>query len=323
VARTALNNGVTWLGVACLGEAITLRRAGIEAPILILGFTPPWQAREAVLQRITTTVFSERVARALSDAAVDLEREARVHVKVDTGMGRLGLLPDQVLPFVREISELPALNVEGIFTHFSDADAEDLDYTCGQLAQFDQVLEDLRQQDLLPPKIHAANSAAILRLPQSHYSMVRLGMAMYGLDPSTAAPCPEGFTPALTYKCQVAQVKTLDEGSYVSYGRTFRTERRSRIAVIPVGYADGFRRAPKHWGQVLVGGARAPIVGRVCMDQTMIDVTDIPGVRQGDEVVLIGQQGTERITADEVARRLGTINYEVVSEILARVPRVI
>jgi alanine racemase len=238
-------------------------------------------------------------------------------------MGRLGLLPHRVLPFVREIAELPALKVEGIFTHFSDADAEDLDYTHRQLAQFDQVLENLRQHDILPPRVHAANSAAILRLPQSHYNMVRLGMAMYGLDPSLAAPCPEDFRPALTFKCQVAQVKTLEEGSYISYGRTFRTKRRSRIAVIPVGYADGFRRAPNHWGEVLVRGARAPIVGRVCMDQTMIDVTDIPGVRQSDEVVLIGQQGTERITADEVARRLGTINYEIVSEILARVPRVV
>jgi alanine racemase len=146
---------------------------------------------------------------------------------------------------------------------------------------------------------------------------------MYGLAPSPAVPLPQGFQPALSFKCQVAQVKELPTGSYLSYGRTFCTERPSRVAVIPVGYADGFRRGPHHWGEVLVRGQRAPIVGRVCMDQTMLDVTDIPGVRQGDEVVLIGRQGNDEITVDEVARRLGTINYEVVSEILARVPRVV
>jgi alanine racemase len=153
--------------------------------------------------------------------------------------------------------------------------------------------------------------------------MVRLGIALYGLAPSLHAPCPPDFRPALSFKCQVAQVKELPVGSFVGYGRAFRAARPTRIAVIPVGYADGFRRGPSNWGTVLVRGQRAPLVGRVCMDQTMIDVTDIPGVRAGDEVVLIGRQGTDEITVDEVARQLGTINYEVVSEILARVPRVV
>jgi alanine racemase len=173
------------------------------------------------------------------------------------------------------------------------------------------------------PLVHAANSAAILTLPESHFSMVRLGIAMYGLHPSQQVPCPPDFRPALAFKTQIAQVKTLPPGSFVSYGNTYQTAGERRIAVIPVGYADGFRRAPRHWGQVLVRGQRAPIVGRVCMDQTMIDVTAIPDARQGDEVVLIGEQGGERLTTEEVAERLGTINYEVVSEILARVPRVV
>ena len=323
VARTALNNGATWLGVACLSEASDLRRAGIEAPILILGYTPAWQAREAVLTEVATTVFTQEVAEALSRAAVDLGRTARLHVKVDTGMGRLGLLPQEVLPFLRQVSALPGVQVEGIFSHLSDADAEDLNYTRGQLACFEEVLASLRAHRLLPPHVHLANSAAILRLPESHYNMVRLGIALYGLAPSPAVPCPPGFRAALSFKCQVAQVKDLPAGSDIGYGRTFRTARPSRIAVIPVGYADGFRRGPTHWGEVLVRGQRAPIVGRVCMDQTMIDVTDIPAVRQGDEVVLIGSQGDEQISADQVARRLGTVNYEVVSEILARVPRVV
>jgi len=323
VARTALNNGATWLGVACIGEALTLRHAGIRAPILSLGYTPPWQVRQAVLNDITVTLFDAQVARALSRAGGDLGRRARAHVKVDSGMGRLGQLPENVLPFVREIHALPNLELDGILTHMSSADDTDLAYTHGQLARFEGVLDDLRDDGLLPRRIHAANSACILRLPESWYNMVRLGIAMYGLDPSPDCPCPPEMLPALSFKCQVAQVKTLPPGSDISYGRTYTTTRTSRIAVIPVGYADGFRRAPQHWGEVLVRGARAPIVGRVCMDQTMIDVTDIPGVRQGDEVVLIGTQGDERITADEVAASLGTINYEVISEILARVPRVV
>ena len=323
VARTALNNGASWLGVACVGEAVTLRRAGIESPILTLGFTPAWQAREAILHDVTTTVFSIEVAHSLARAGADLDRRARVHVKVDTGMGRLGLFPNEVVPFTQGLQDLANLEVDGIFTHFSSADDADLSYTRWQIERFDEVLADLREGQLLPRHIHAANSAAVLRLRESHYNMVRPGIALYGLSPSREARCPVDFRSALTLKCQIAQVKTYEAGAYISYGRTFRTERVSRIAVIPVGYADGFRRAPHHWQEVLVRGHRAPIVGRVCMDQTMIDVTQIPGVRQGDEVVLIGAQGREEISIGQVAERLGTINYEVVSEILARVPRMV
>jgi len=170
--------------------------------------------------------------------------------------------------------------------------------------------------------VHAANSAAVFAFPQSHFNMVRPGVAIYGLDPSPDVPCPDGFEPALSFKTQVAQVKGLPSGSYVSYGCTYRTSGPTRVAVIPVGYADGFRRGPRTWGEVLVKGQRAPVVGSVCMDQSLIDVTHIPGVKEGDDVVLIGEQGGDRISVREVAERLGTINYEVVSEILARVPRV-
>jgi alanine racemase len=308
--------------VASINEGIVLRQHGIAAPILVLGFTPAWQARELVLHDLTATVFDLDVARALSRAARGLSNQIPVHVKVDTGMGRLGLLPDQVAPFVLALLELPGLHLEGIFTHFSVADS-DPDYTRWQVDRFRQVLNDLAEAGVEIPVVHAANSAAILSLPESHFGMVRLGIAMYGLHPSADAPCPPDFRPALAFKTQVAQVKTLSPGSYVSYGNAYQTSGEQRIAVIPVGYADGFRRAPRHWGEVLVRGQRAPIVGRVCMDQTMLDVTAIPGVRQGDEVVLIGEQGPERITAEDVAERLGTINYEVVSEILARVPRVV
>lgn len=322
VARTALNNGAKCLGVACLGEAVELRRAGIAAPILSLGFTPAWQAREAVLHDITMALFSLDVARALSRAAGDLRARARVHVKVDTGMGRLGLLPNDVVPFVRAIHDLPNLDVEGVFTHFATADSADQTHARVQLDAFRGVLHDLDEAGFSFRYVHAANSAATLSLPESRFNMVRPGIAMFGLNPSPDVPCPPDFQRALAFKCQVAQVKELPPGSCVSYGCDYHTSGRQRIAVIPVGYADGFRRAPEHWGEVLVKGQRAPIVGRVCMDQTMVDVTHISDVRQGDEVVLIGRQGQEEITAEEVAASLGTINYEVVSEILARVPRV-
>ena len=321
VARTALNNGAQWLGVACLGEAIALRQSGITAPILVLGYTPAWQARDAVLHDVTVTLFALDTAQALARAAASLGRSASCHLKVDTGMGRLGLLPGDVVPLAQVLSTLPLLHVDGIFTHLASADELDLSYALHQLSLFEAVLADLRQANLLPRCIHAANSAALLRLPQSRYNLVRPGIALYGLNPASTAPCPADFWHALSFKCQIAQIKELPPGSAVSYGCAFITQRPSRVAVIPVGYADGFRRGPRNWGYVLVGGQRAPIVGRVCMDQTMIDVTDIPSVSQGDEVVLIGSQGQETLTVDQVADQLGTINYEVVAEILARVPR--
>jgi alanine racemase len=329
VAQTALTNGVDVLGVACLNEAAALRRADITGPILILGYTPAWQAREAVLNDVTVTVFSLDVAKALSRAAADLNSDVKVHVKVDTGMGRLGLLPGDVVGFVRELQGLPGIVVEGIFTHLAVADAPDArgepgwghEYTERQLASFCRVLQELEENDIEFRHVHAANSAAAISYPESRFNMVRPGIAIFGLDPSPQVPCPEGFEPALSFKTQVAQVKELPVGSYVSYGCTYKTEGQARIAVIPVGYADGFRRSPRNWGEVLVKGRRAPVVGTVCMDQSMVDVTPIDDVRQGDEVVLIGQQGGDRITVGEVADRLGTINYEVVSEILARVPR--
>jgi alanine racemase len=323
VARTALNNGASFCGVASVNEAIRMRESGVDAPILVLGYTPAWLAKQALLHDITLTLYDTDVARAFSRAAADLRRTARVHIKVDTGMGRLGLLPEQMLSFVQEIRDLPGLDLEGIFTHFSVADDKELEYTRWQTERFLKVLGRLTAIGANFRVIHCANSAALLRLPGARFNMVRLGLAMYGLQPSPHVQLPEGFRPALTWKTTIAQVKSLPSGSYVSYGNTYQTTTEETIAVIPVGYADGFRRAPTRWESVLVRGQRAPIVGRVCMDQTMINVSHIPNVRVGDEVVLIGSQGDDAITAEEVADWLGTVNYEVVSEILARVPRVV
>jgi len=323
VARTAINNGVSYCGVASVNEAVRLRDGGINTPILVLGYTPPWLARKAILEGITLTLYDADIARALSRAAIDLQRTATVHIKVDTGMGRLGLLPEQVVPFIEEIRSLPGLDLAGIFSHFSVADDPSLEYTRLQLSRFREVLDNLAEIDVFFRTIHCANSAATLRLPESRFNTVRLGLVMYGLQPSPHVSLPAGFRPALTWKTTIAQVKTLPPGSYVSYGNTYQTQGEETIAVIPVGYADGFRRAPTRWQAVLVRGQRAPIVGRVCMDQTMINVSHISNIRVGDEVVLIGRQGEDEISAEEVAGWLGTINYEVVSEILARVPRIV
>ena len=351
VARTALNNGAGYCGVASLNEATALRAANIDEPILVLGYTPAWHAREALMRDVTVTLYDLDIARALSRAALELRRTAKVHIKVDSGMGRLGLLPDQAAAFIRAVAQLPGIQIEGVFTHFSCADSDPA-YTHVQLERFLGVIREIGDSglgigdeglEMRDPSLaiessivnhqssiryfHAANSAATLTMPEARLNMVRVGLATYGLSPFAPAPLPPvaqalNLRPALAWKTTLAQVKQLPAGHPVSYGATYHCPTERLIAVIPVGYADGFRRGPANFGEVLVRGQRAPIVGRVCMDQTMIDVTDIPGARIGDEVVLIGHQGAQAITAEDVAARIGTINYEVVSAILPRVPRV-
>jgi alanine racemase len=324
VARTVLRNGASWLGVATVSEAVPLRDAGIDAPILVFGYIAPWQAREVVRLDLRATVYSLDAAHALARAARDLEREVRVHVKIDTGMARLGLRAEDVesiVAFFSALRELGGLVVEGVFTHFATADSADQTYAIRQLDRFQTVLDALEVHGLRPPIVHAANSAALLTLPESRFDLVRPGIALYGLAPSDEVQLPAGFRPALAFKTQVAQVKTIPPGDGISYGATYVTSTPMHIAVLPVGYADGFRRSPASWGEVLIRGQRAPLVGRVCMDQCMVNVGHIPSVRPGDEVVLIGRQGDDELSAEAVAARLGTIAYEVVAELLARVPR--
>src|SRR2546421_2798788 len=325
VARTVLHNGASMLGVATISEAAPLREAGVNAPILVFGYVPPWQMREAVRLGLTVTLYSVESAQALARAALALRQTVKVHVKVDSGMGRLGIRAEQVeevLALVHEILAQSNLELEGIFTHFAMADTVDQAHVRIQLARFQEVLLTLEQQGLRPPLVHAANSAAMISLPEARFDMVRPGIALYGLDPSDEVYLPERFRPALAFKTQVAQVKVIPAGECISYGCTYITEHPTRVAVLPVGYADGFRRAPANWGSVLIHGQEAPILGRVCMDQCMVDVSQILQTRVGDEVVLIGRQGQATLTAEQVAQRLGTSNYEVVSAILARVPRV-
>ncbi|HWS82900.1 MAG TPA: alanine racemase, partial [Ktedonobacteraceae bacterium] len=325
VARTVLHNGASMLGVATVSEAVPLREANISAPILVFGYVPLWQMREAMRLDVCVTLYSTEAAYALSRAALDLSKTVKVHVKVDTGMGRLGVHHEQtseIVALMRLIKLLPGLELEGLYTHFAQADAEDKTHVHLQLERFQRVLHALRELGLRPPIVHAANSAAMLALPATHFDMVRPGIAIYGLQPSPEVHLPDSFRPALSFKTQVSQVKWLPAGEGISYGGIYVTTRPTRIAVLPVGYADGFRRAPTTWGTVLIHAQEAPILGRVCMDQCMVDVTNIPQTRMGDEVVLIGRQSEATLTAEQVAEHLGTINYEVVSEILARVPRV-
>jgi Alr-MurF fusion protein len=324
VAHTTLQNGASWCGVACVPEGQVLRQAGIDAPTLVLGYTPAWQAREAIGLDLSITVFDLDTAQSLSRAAQAVERPARVHVKVDTGMHRLGLAPAEVPAFLTALRDLPGLQVEGLFTHLATADdlsTEGRVFTERQLASFARLVDRLVAEGLRPPLVHVANSAVLLTRPDARYDLVRPGIAFYGLGPSADVGSAE-LRPALAWKTQVAQVRELAAGDGLGYGHAWRAARGSRVATIPVGYADGFRRGPTTWAHVLVRGQAAPVVGRVSMDQSTIDVTDIPGVRQGDEVVLIGRQGDAAINVETVAGWLGTISYEVVAEILARVPRV-
>ncbi|MFN8486993.1 MAG: alanine racemase [Caldilineaceae bacterium] len=319
--------GADRLAVATLVEGIELRQGGIQAPILVLGYTPPWLAAEAVHYNLTTTVYDDELLAALDQAAIP-NRPVLVHLKVNTGMNRLGLGAAEALGFLEAARRFTQVQVEGIFTHFATSDLADKTFAQAQFACFRDLLAQLAAQDLRPPLAHAANSAAMLTLPETYLDMVRSGIALYGLHPDAdETRLPAGFRPVLSWKAQVAQVRHLPAGESVSYGREFVAPHPMMIAVIPVGYADGFPRRPLHWQSVLIHGQPAPILGRVCMDQTMVDVTAISTeqepVKQGDEVVLIGRQGNAELNVDEVAARLRTNNYDVVSRILARVPRLI
>ena len=329
VARILQEAGVHSFAVACLGEALELRAGGIVSPILVLGYTPPWQAPEAAGAQVTLTVFDAETAAGMAAqvAAQVTAQPLVVHVKVNTGMNRLGVQPDDAPALLVYLRTLPTLIVEGIFTHFATSDEVDRSYAELQFSRFSALLQRLEAAGLRPAVAHAANSAALLTMPHTHLDLVRSGIALYGLDPDREqCPLPPGFAPALSWKASVTRVGDLEAGDSVSYGREFVATHRMRVAAIPVGYADGFPRKPHTWGSVLLRGQAAPILGRVCMDQSVVDVTRIEAaggpVRQGEEVMLLGHQGDACISAEEASARVQTNNYDIVSRILARVPRV-
>lgn len=321
VARAALFAGASRLAVARVVEGVQLRREGIAAPILVLGYSMPAEAIVGVDHDLTLTVTEAHVAEQVSARAVARGRSAAVHVKVDTGMGRFGLLPDEVVPFLRRIAALPGLRLEGIFTHFAAADAADRTYTRHQFAVFQEVLEAAQAAGIALSLRHAANSAAALSLPETHLDAVRIGIAMYGLRPSDEVEPPVVLRPALALRSHVARVRVLPAGVSIGYGCTYTTPRAMPVALVPVGYGDGYHRVLSNRGSALINGRRCPILGRVSMDQIVVDVSEAGAVAVEDEVVLIGEQGAARIDAEEVARLAGTINYEVVTALTARVPR--
>ncbi len=318
-ASASLRGGATWCAVARTEEAIELRQAGITCPILLLGFTPLGKMGEMILADVSMTVWDETQIQTASEAAERVGKSAHLHLKVDTGMSRLGSTPEHAGHLAGLIKASPTLVYEGLFTHFARADEVDPEPTDQQVSRLLPMLEKLERDGLRPPLVHAANSATTLTRKNLHFDMVRAGIAIYGLHPSTNCPTPVSFRPAMTWKTQLSQVKMLPPGRGLSYGHIYTTSRNELIGTLPVGYADGFRRTTGN--QVLVGGRRVPVVGRVCMDQCLVQLDAVPDARPGDEVVLIGSQGEETISAEEVADRWGTINYEVTCGIGARVPR--
>lgn len=320
-ALAALQGGATFLGVARIEEALELRHVYIQAPVLLLGYTPIQRFEEAISANLSVTVWSPEQVQAAAAAARQAGKPGRVHIKVDTGMSRLGLAPAEAAHLARRVSSEPDLILEGIFTHFARADEPGQASVDEQEGQFAWVIDALQAEGLRPPFVHAANSAAIITRASAQFNLVRAGIAMYGMRPSSQVPLPGGFQPVLAWKSVISQVKDLPPGTGISYGHAYVTTEAERIGTIPVGYADGLRRVSGN--VVLIGGQRAPVVGRVCMDQIMVSLRGVPAAAVMDEVVMIGRQGDDEIRAEEVGERWGTINYEVTCDIGPRVPRII
>ena len=324
VARAALDGGATWLGVALVEEGVELRDAGVEAPILVLSEPPLDVMDEVVGRRLTPTVYTEVgvEAAAKAVAAAGIDYRLNVHVKVDTGMHRVGAAPEAALGLADAVNRRPELRLAALWTHLAVADEPDNEFTAQQLERFERVRLTLQRRGVLPDLVHAANSAGLIAHPASRYNFVRCGIAIYGIDPDPALAGRVDLRPAMSWKARVSFVKEVPAGDRISYGLRYELDKHSVVATVPAGYADGVtRRLSFAGGEVLLGGRRHPIAGTVTMDQIMVDCGPDADVAPGDEVVLIGRQGTEEITAQEWADRLDTIAYEVVCGVGPRVPR--
>ena len=324
IARHIQSMPYIWgFAVATPEEAMQLRMGGISKPIILLGYAFEESYEDIIDYDIRACIFEEESAKRLSLIAGSLQREAIVHLAVDTGMGRIGFSPDRTsVDTIAEIAKLPNLKIEGLFTHFARADEPSLEPARAQLLLYRRFLKTLENRGIPIPICHVSNSAAAMRFPDANLDLVRAGITMYGLLPSDeVADEMTELMPVMSIRSHISHVKTLPAGKPVSYGGTYVTERETRIATIPAGYADGYPRQLSGKGCVLIHGKRAPITGRVCMDQFMVDVSDIPDVKVGDEAVLLGRQGDDEITAEEIGRISGRFNYELVSDITKRVPR--
>jgi alanine racemase len=321
IAEAAVAEGVAHLGVATLHEGIQLRQAGSRLPIIVLSPLLPGEIAEAVAHQLDPTVCDLEFARALSTAAVAAGRPQRVHVEVDTGMGRIGVREDDADEFIARVTALPELRLASVFTHFPDADGADLGFSHDQVRRFDALLERLARRGMRPPRVHAANSAGAVNLPEAHYDWLRVGLLAYGHQPPQSR-APIALAPVMSFKSRLVQVRDLPAGVPVSYARSFVTSRPTRSGVVAVGYGHGYSWLLSNCGTMLVRGRRVPILGRVTMDLTMVDLTDIPDATVGDEVVLFGEQGDASLPLEEVAAGSQTIPYEIMCTIGKRVTRI-
>lgn len=324
VAKALLEEGIDILAVAMVQEAEELISNNVNAKFLIFGYTPCEYAEYVILNEFSQCVFDIETAKHLSYKACELNKSCNIHIKVDTGMNRLGFKPSEI-DIILEISKLPNLNVEGIFTHFSQADDIDKTFTKNQFETFNNVIDELNQKGLDILIKHCSNSAAVVDLDFMNMDLVRVGNIMYGLKPSKDVKIDD-LKPVMTFKAKVSHVKFVQKGEFISYGKTFIAEKNMKIAILPVGYADGYTRLLSNKAYVLIKGVRCKVVGNICMDQCMVDVSNLEDVNVGDEVVLFGTQIYEGkqfiIYADELASLIDTINYEIVCMVSRRVPRV-
>lgn len=328
VSKVILENGATALAVATSSEAVQLRKGGINAPIMILGYTPVELLDEIIENDVQQTIYSYDAALNLSRTAREKNKTAKIHIAVDTGMGRIGFLPnEESIDEVVKISKLPNIIIEGMFSHFSTSDEKDKKYSLYQLENFNWFYDKLKKNGVNIKVRHIANSAAIIDMPGIHFEAVRPGIILYGYYPSDEVNKENlSIKPVMSLKAKISNIKTLPEGKYISYGRKFVTKRKSVIATLPIGYADGFSRGLSGKAKVIVNGNYADVIGRICMDQCMIDVTDIEKVSMNDEVTIMGEYDKKgmklSITADDIAKEIGTISYEILCMISKRVPRV-
>lgn len=317
--------GVDLLGVAISEEGISLRKAGIRIPIIILNGVFKGQIKKTIEYNLTPVIFDSNTAQRLADEGKRVNKRIKVHVKIDTGMGRVGILPKDIMPFFSKLKDMANLEVEGVLSHLSTADGdspEDRDFISLQLQRFEKCLKEMDMLGFSPPLRHIANSAATIDLPPSFCNVLRPGLMLYGAYPSSRFAEKIHLKPVMSLKTEIMQIKSVPAGYGISYKRTFVTQRDSVIATLPIGYADGYSRLLSNRGAALVGGEKTPVVGTVCMDMTMVDVTNVPNVHVGDEAVLIGRQGDKEISADEMANKIGTISYEVFCGVSKRVPRI-
>ncbi len=324
VAQILQQEGVDYLAVAIAAEGAQLREVGITAPILVLGYTPATSVGVLIENDLTQTIFSYEMAKYISYESSKIDKKVKIHIKVDTGMGRIGFLPHPTsIEEIVEINKLPNIDIEGIYTHFSSADEKDQTYTKKQNSIFNGFLKELSEVDIDIPIVHAANSAAIIMHKYTCSNMVRLGISLYGHYPSELAKSYlAGLVPAMSLKTQVVHIKEVPKGQSIGYNRKHTTKDVTKIATIPIGYADGYSRGLSNQGRVLIRGEYAPVIGNICMDQFMVDVTHINYVAVGDEVVLFGKQDDNEITVEEIANLLDTINYEIICMIGKRIPRI-